>query len=170
MRESWTLCLDIPVQTFWNINTDHRISTTSVPKSQIFWVVMHQARHLNWDIYEQKAFFSKSLWELSSFTYVYLEIQKYYTDLRFLLSFSTTSNQPHLSAWTGVPAQWDTPLSVMETACVWYTQRPGWVTVTWTCRKMYLNSKWILLVLLAELAPLKWRGEGKTEPILKTAQ
>lgn len=28
--------------------------------------------------------------------YVYLEICKYYSDLAFLLSFSTTSNQPHL--------------------------------------------------------------------------
>lgn len=102
--------------------------------------------------------------------HVYLEIQKHYTYLGFLLSFSTTSYQPHLSACTGVPAQWDTLLSVMETAGVWYTQRPGWVTVTWTCRKMYLNSKWIRLVLLAQLAPLKWRGEDKTELILKRAQ
>lgn len=36
--------------------------------------------------------------------------------------------------------------------------------------KKYLNNKWILLVLLAQLAPLKWRGEDKTELIQKTAQ
>lgn len=158
MRETWTLCLDTPVQTFWNINSYHCISTTSIAKSQVFWVVMHQARHLYLDIWTQTIFFSKSLWNLSIYMYAYLEIQKYYTDLRFLLSFSTTSNQPHLSAWIGVPAQWDTALSVMETACMWYTQRPGWVTITWTCRKMYLNSKWILLVLVAQSALLKWRG------------
>ena len=104
------------IQTFWNINIAHCVSATSVPKSQMFWVVMPQARQLYLDIRTQSIFFSKFLWELSVYMHVYLETQKCCTDLGFLLSCSTTSNQPHLSAWTGVPGGWDTPLSVMETA------------------------------------------------------
>lgn len=135
--------------------------------------MVYQARHLYSDIQTWSFFFpSKSLWKLSIYIYAHLEIQKYYTDLRFLLSFSTTSSHPHPSAWTGVPAQWDTPLSVMETACVWYTQRPGWVTATWTRRKIlkYINNDWVLVVLLAQLAPLKWEREDKTVMILWAAQ
>lgn len=35
---------------------------------------------------------------------------------------------------------------------------------------MCLSSKWVLLVLLAQLAPREFRGENKTELILRTAQ